>query len=378
MSEASSDSMEFFTAVYEVDGPESLARTTAERICFDQTIEAEDNLLPPSLRALILGQLEDLRQTSRSRYEATIRFQGDLLSGDCGDLLNVLFGTSSLRGDVRLLSFTMTKGLLSFWRGPRFGIDGIRQAVDVHDRPLLCAVLKPLGRTAQELARLAEQCVEGGIDLIKDDQSLVDQRWCPFEERVARCAEAIARVGERRGRPCLYFAHVSGALDTMRRRIAQAKARGATGLLVAPGLTGFDAFRALSTDDALALPIASHPSFLGVAVAQSGGGLAPAVVYGQLPRLAGADITIYPSFDSGYPMSREDCIAVADSCRQPWEQVRPTMPSVGGRVGPERMADLGSVLGRDLVMIVGSRVQQEPGGVVAALKEFHRVLSQSF
>ena len=376
MSEASSDSMEFFTAVYEIDGPESLARTTAERICFDQTIEAEDNLLPPSLRALILGQLEDLRQTSGGRYEATIRFQGDLLSGDCSDLLNVLFGTSSLRGDVRLLSFTMTKGLLSFWRGPRFGIDGIRQAVDVHHRPLLCAVLKPLGRTAQELARLAEQCVEGGIDLIKDDQSLVDQRWCPFEERVARCAEAIARVGERRGRPCLYFAHVSGALDTMRRRAAQAKARGATGLLVAPGLTGFDAVRTLRTDDEIALPIASHPSMLGTLVGRGGGGLASPVVYGLLPRLVGSDLSIYPAFGSDYPMSQQDCVLVTEHCRQSWGCLRSMMPAVGGRIGPERLVELDSVLGKDMIFVLGSRIQQFPAGVVAAMKEFHRVLGE--
>jgi hypothetical protein len=42
-------SSEFLTAIYEVDGPESRARATAEPICFDQTIEAEKGLLPPSL-----------------------------------------------------------------------------------------------------------------------------------------------------------------------------------------------------------------------------------------------------------------------------------------------------------------------------------------
>jgi ribulose-bisphosphate carboxylase large chain len=351
-----SEVAEFLTAIYEVDGPESLARRTAERICCDQTIEAESNLLPPSLQPTILGHLEGLQATVGGRYHATIRFHGDLLSGDCSDLLNVLFGTSSLRGDVTLRSFDLTIG--------------------ISRRPLLCAVLKPLGRTPQELAELAVQFVEGGVDVIKDDQGLVDQSWCPFEERVACCAEAIVRASTGRGRPCLYFAHISGSLETMRRRAAQATRLGASGLLVAPGLTGFDAVRTLRSDDETSLPIASHPSMLGTLVERGGGGVASPVVYGLLPRLVGSDLSIYPAFGSDYPMSQQDCVSVAEHCRQSWGCLRSMMPAVGGRIGPGRLVELGSALGRDMIVILGSRVQQFPGGVAAAMKEFHRVLGE--
>jgi ribulose-bisphosphate carboxylase large chain len=371
-----SNKVEFLTAIYEIDGPASIAQKTAQRICFDQTVEAEDGLLPPSLQSEVVGQIENLQEAAGGRYEITIRFRGDLLSGDCTDLLNVLFGTSSLRGNVRLLSFTMTDGLLSSWQGPRFGMDVIRQMLAVPKRPLLCGVLKPLGRSAQEFAELAAQMVEGQIDLIKDDQSLVDQHWCPFDERVARCADAIRDMGQRRGRPCLYFAHVSGAPDSMRTRAIRAKAFGATGLLIAPGLTGFDALRWLSSDEGLDLPILSHPACLGASVGSDRGGLAPTVVYGLLPRLAGADLTIYPAFGSDYPMSQQDCLSVAQSCRGSWGSIKPTMPAVGGRIGPERLSELGTVLGGDLACIVGSRIQKDPGGVAAALARFHRAMTQ--
>ena len=367
----------FITAIYEVDGPERQARAQAERICLDQTIEGEADLLPPSLRATIVGRLEKIQPLSSGRYEATIRYAGDLIGRECSDLLNLLFGTSSLRSDVRLRSFTLTKGLLSSWRGPRYGIDGIRQAVGVSNRPLVCAVLKPLGRTPNELGALATQFVQGGVDLIKDDQGLLDQPFCPFQERVAYCAEAIATGSAQRGRPCLYFAHISGAVDSMRERAAQAKALGVTGLLIAPGLTGFDALRALALDESLALPIASHPSLLGTFVSQRGDGLAPQVVYGLLPRLAGADMSISPSFDTGYVMSKDDCVSVAVGCRRSWDHIRPTMPSVGGRMGPDRIAELTQSLGRDVVFVLGSRIQQDQRGVVAAIQEFQRLLAES-
>ncbi|HMS82681.1 MAG TPA: RuBisCO large subunit C-terminal-like domain-containing protein [Nitrospira sp.] len=362
-------------ASYEINGPESNARAIAERICLDQTIEGDASLLAPPLQLQIVGRLEHLRPTSAGRCEATIRYASDLLSGDCTDLLNVLFGTSSFRGDVTLSSFTLTQGLLSLWRGPRFGIDGLRCAVDVVHRPLLCAVLKPLGRSAQELAELAAQYVEGGVDIIKDDQSLVDQPWCPFEERVVRCAEAIGKASSQRGRPCLYLAHISGSLEVMRRRATQAKALGATGLMMAPGLTGFDALRALSSDETVVLPIACHPTMLGASVDRGRGGLLPRVAYGLLPRLAGADLSIYPTFGSDYPMSQDDCCSVADSCRQSWDHIKPMMPAVGGRVGPERISILGSPLGRDVVLVLGSRIQKHPGGVIAAIEECLRMVT---
>ncbi|MBS0182991.1 MAG: hypothetical protein JSS39_11365 [Nitrospira sp.] len=376
MNSAAHDVSESLTAIYEIDGPEALARSTAERICCDQTIEAESNLLPPSLQSTILGRLENLQATAGGRYHAAIRFNGTLLNGECSDLLNVLFGTSSLRGDVTLRSFAMTNRLLSSWPGPRFGIDGLRQAVDVSRRPLLCAVLKPLGRTPQELAELAVQFVEGGVDLIKDDQSLVDQPWCRFDERVSRCAEAIVRASTHRGRPCLYFAHVTGSLETMRRRAAQARRLGATGLLVAPGLTGLDALRALQSDDEISLPIASHPSMLGISVDRGEGGLAAPVVYGLLPRLVGSDLSIYPAFGSDYPMSQQACVSVAEHCRRSWGCLKSMMPAVGGRIGPDRLVELRSAIGQETIFILGSRIQQFPGGIVAAMKELHRVVGE--
>ena len=368
------DGAEFLTAVYEIDGPASTAQIMAERICFDQTIEAETGLLPYVLQSEIVGQVQNLHQSAEGRYEATIRFRGELLNGDCADLLNVLFGTSSLRGNVRLLSFSMTDGLLSSWQGPRFGLERIRQLLAMGNRPLLCGVLKPLGRSARELAELAAQLVEGEMDLIKDDQSLLDQSWSPFEERVSRCAEAIGDRSRRRGRPCLYFAHVSGAYETMRKRAARAKALGATGLLISPGLTGFDAMRSLGSDESLNLPILSHPALLGASVGSERGGVAPGVLYGLLPRLAGADLTIYPAFGAGYSISQQDCLSIAQRCRKSWGALHPTMPAVGGRIGPGRLSELRSVLGSDVAFIVGSRIQKDPEGIPAALRAFHRAM----
>lgn len=364
------------TAVYQVGGSEREARAKAALICIDQTVEASEEVLTPDLRERIVGRIEQFRPLSPNRYEASITYRGDLIGRDCAGLLNVLFGTSSLRAGVRLMAFDLPDVLLSRWRGPRFGLPGIREASNVQDRALICAVLKPLGRSPRELADLAFQVALGGVDLIKDDQGLMDQPFCPFDERVARCAEAVAKGATERGRPCLYFPHVSGAADQMLRRAHFAKQTGANGLLLAPGLTGFDALRTVAEDDTVALPVASHPAFLGSYAVHPDNGIAPAALYGQLPRLAGADISIYPSYGTGYAMTKEDCVAIAAACRSPWRHLRPMAPTAAGRIGFEQVAEVGPLYGRDVVFILGSRIQQDPRGLIAAIQRVVREIER--
>jgi ribulose-bisphosphate carboxylase large chain len=217
---------------------------------------------------------------------------------------------------------------------------------------------------------LASEFTLGGADFIKDDQGLMDQPFCAFHERIARCAEAVSAAAAKRGRRCLYFPHVSGPLDAMRRRADVAKRAGAGGLLIAPGLAGFDSLRTLAEDDALALPIASHPAFLGSYAVHSDSGIAPAALYGQLARLAGADLSIYPSYGVGFPMSESDCLAVAAACRSVWRHIKPIFPTAAGRIGFEQVAQLGNFYGRDVVFILGSRIQQDPRGLIAATQRF--------
>src|SRR2546430_10425051 len=50
-----------------------------------------------------------------------------------------------------------------------------RSLTAARGRPLLCTALKPLGRSAPELAQLTYGFARAGIDLIKDDHSLADQ-----------------------------------------------------------------------------------------------------------------------------------------------------------------------------------------------------------
>jgi ribulose-bisphosphate carboxylase large chain len=163
---------------------------------------------------------------------------------------------------------------------------------------------------------------------------------------------------------------VSGPWARLRERSLFAKRAGAGGLLVCPGLTGYDALRDLARDEAIALPIVSHPALLGTFTAHADSGLAPAVLYGQLPRLFGADASLYPIYGSEYAMSRADCEAIKAETGAPLGCLRPIFPTAAGRLGFDRIAELCAFYGRDVLFVLGSRIRQDPGGLVQACRKF--------
>ena len=101
---------------------------------------------------------------------------------------------------------------------------------------------------------LAGTLAAAGLDIIKDDHSLGDQAWSPWRERVARCSEAVAEANAATGGRAVYMPSMNVPAPEMQERAHLAKSLGAGALLALPGISGFDAMRALADDDELALP----------------------------------------------------------------------------------------------------------------------------
>jgi ribulose-bisphosphate carboxylase large chain len=75
--------------------------------------------------------------------------------------------------------------VLKEFKGPKFGIKGVREFTGVYDKPLLGGIVKPkTGITPQVLLEMVKELVEGGVNFIKEDEILSDPSFCPIEERV--------------------------------------------------------------------------------------------------------------------------------------------------------------------------------------------------
>ena len=347
---------------------EAEAEALARDLCVEQTVEFPRDLVPegPILQE-VMGRLEALVQEPGG-FVATVSFAAETAGGELPQLLNLLFGNTSLMAGVRLLSLRPGDSLAEALPGPRFGRGGLRRLLGVPRRPLLCTALKPMGLPPHELAPMAAACARGGVDLIKDDHGLADQPFCPFEERVRRCAEAVARENAR-GARALYVPNLSGPSHTLMERAALAVEAGAGGVMLAPGLVGWDAVRRVAAADEIGLPILAHPALLGSYLASPNQGIAPRALLGQLMRLAGADAVIFPHHGGRFPITEAECLELVRGAEEPLGPARPLMPMPAGGINLERLPALRRFYGDEVAFLIGGDLHRA-GDLIKSCRRF--------
>lgn len=368
---------ERFRVIYQIRGDEAAALEKARVICLEQTVEISAELVPDGLiRDWILGQIEQFAPAQPGVFQAQISYAAETSAFELPQLLNVIFGNTSIKAGIRVENLEFGPELLAKFSGPRFGIQGLRKILGVPEKPLICSALKPMGKLPRELADIAYAFAVGGIDVIKDDHGLTDQPFCPYNDRVKACAEAVARANRVTGRNCLYFPNITAPMQEVFPRARFARDAGAGGVLISPGLTGFDTMRALAEDDTLNLPIMSHPAFLGSLVTSAENGFAHAVLFGQLQRLAGADASVYPNYGGRFGFTRAECASISRSCRAPLGNYPPIFPAPGGGMTMEKVADMLTVYGNDVLFLMGGGLYGHSPDLAANTRYFLSLLGR--
>ncbi len=363
--------VEYTLAATDIDD----ARRQAFDIAVEQTIEFPHDLVTdPYIRDEITGRvesvepcgtLEDPERAKRvegfegfevpltPRFLVQISYDEDTCGAEFSQFINVVFGNTSMKPGVRVESIHLTAAQAAVFQGPRFGVDGIRDIVGVHHRPLLCSAIKPMGLDTATLADMAYRFALGGIDFIKDDHGLADQRFSRFADRVPRCMDAVERANRQTGRKCLYIPNVTGDGGQTLERARFARREGASAVIVTGALAGLSTLREVALDPDVGLPVFFHPAFCGSYTVNPESGFSQGAYYGQLLRLACADAVIFPSFGGRFTFSREQCAAIVDGCRGPMPGIRPALPAPGGGMTFGNFADSIAFYGRDAIFLIG-------------------------
>ncbi|MEM7125111.1 MAG: RuBisCO large subunit C-terminal-like domain-containing protein [Chloroflexota bacterium] len=367
-----------FSVDYRILGNAEEAHAKAQGICVEQTIEFPPELVPAGdIEDQIIGQITNLIDHDGDVCTVTISYAVETSGYELTQLLNVIFGNTSIQPGIRVERLELPDELLQAFNGPRFGCDGLRDYLSILERPLLCGAIKPMGLPLTELARCVYDFAIGGIDIIKDDHGLADQSFAPFEERVRLCSDAVAKANAETGQKAIYMPNITAPADQILEKALWAKSAGAGGFLIAPGLSGFDAIRMLANDERLQLPIMMHPAFIGSHTTSPNNGLSHYLLYGQLARLAGADATIFPNFGGRFSFSKEECISIAKGTSVEMGHLKPIFPTPGGGMSVERAPELLEVYGRELILLVGGGLFRNSPDIAQNCREF-RTLAEGF
>ena len=328
--------MKTISAIYHITAKESEIEAISDDITLEQTVEVPARLVTsPAIWEKVVGKVESIEPLpdSPGRFRVVIRFNLELTGFQIPQLLNLVYGNISIKRNIKLMDIQLPEEYLKHFRGPNFGISGIRRLLGVYERPLLATALKPMGSDVDELAAIARGFSLGGGDIIKDDHNLIDEGFEQFQERVFRCQETVDEANQRTGRRTLYFPNVVAPVDQLNRYVESALRHGISGILISPFLVGLDHVRCLASK--YPIIVMAHPSLSGTNFHDRAHGMSPGVLLGKIFRLIGADASIFPNYGGRFSFTRGECHQIGEHLRSPLGSLKPAFP-VPDRDGGQR------------------------------------------
>ncbi|HEY3177548.1 MAG TPA: RuBisCO large subunit C-terminal-like domain-containing protein [Casimicrobiaceae bacterium] len=349
--------------MYRVHATASAIDARAQAIALEQSIESPIEAVTDA-RVLdeILARVVKIVPAPESAFDVTIQLAAETTGFEAGQLLNILFGNTSLQDDVTLVDVKFPPTFGARFGGPRFGINGIREITGVHGRALTCSALKPQGLEPAQLAEIARTFARAGIDVIKDDHGLANQATAPFAARVREVQRAVDEANRESGGSCVYAPSLSGHYVQMQEQVAQARACGVRMFLIAPMVSGVAALTALARD--AGAPIIAHPAMAGSTR------IASPLLLGKLFRLFGADATIFPNAGGRFSYTPDICAGIVDAARRPWHGVAPMLPVPAGGMSVERVPEMRARFGDDTMLLIGGSLLTAGAQLFARCREF--------
>ncbi|MEH7436547.1 2,3-diketo-5-methylthiopentyl-1-phosphate enolase [Neobacillus drentensis] len=287
----------------------------------------------------------------------TINFSTDLPA-----ILTTVFGKLSLDGKIKLLDLQFDDRLKSHFPGPRFGIDGIREKINVHDRPLVMSIFKGvLGKDIHFLVEQLKQQALGGVDLVKDDEILFENELTPFEKRITAGKQVLNEVLEETGHRTLYAVNLTGRTSQLKEKARRAAELGADLLLFNVFSYGLDVLQELREDNEIGLPLMAHPAVSGALSSSSQYGFSHSLLLGKLLRYAGADLSLFPSPYGTVALEKTSALSIAAELTKE-DVYKKAFPVPSAGIHPGLVSLLIRDFGIDSVINAGGGVHGHPNG----------------
>ena len=318
-----------------------------------------------------------------------------LLSAVAGNILSM----KNVK-NLKLYDITFPKTYIDAFKGPEFGIPGIRQLFKVKNRPFLGTIVKPkVGLNSKQHAHIAYQSWLGGLDLVKDDENLTDQAFNRFEDRLKETLKLRKKAEEETKQKKMYMINIT-APDTeeMLARAKLVKKYGGEYAMIDIIPTGWTALQTLRKENSkLKLVLHAHRCGHSGITRNFRHGISMLVI-AKLCRLLGFDQlhtgtvigkmdgSKYEVFGIDTEMEEQEISAIAHTLRMPkhaeeydllpqnWYNIKPLFPVASGGLHPLMIPSLYKMFGKDIILQFGGGIHAHPKGTYYGAKAASQAL----
>ncbi len=336
--------------------------------------------LPPRMKDLQAKAFEIDGNYVKIAYPLDLWEAGNaaqLMSGIAGNI----FGMKGV-ANLRLIDATLSPAYVRNFRGPPFGMDGIRRMLNVHDRPLTGAVPKPkVGFTAREHAEVGYETWMGGFDFVKDDENLTSTSFNPFDERVEQLTRLRDRAEQETGEKKSALINITAETEVMKKRADMLADHGwnyAMIDVVVAGTAAVMTLRDYCSD--LGLAIHAHRAMHAAFTRSEKHGISMQFL-AKIMRLIGVSQIHSGTAVGKLVGTRSEVAVLADVLReqqtkavgrlildQDWGPIKSAFPVSSGGLHPGLVPDVLDIYGTDLVLLVSGGIHGHPKGTRAGAK----------
>ncbi len=296
-----------------------------------------------------------------------------------------IFGMKAIR-NLRLLDIHLPERYVRSFKGPKFGIPGVRSKLHIRKRPLLGTIVKPkLGLNEKEHAKSAYEAWIGGIDLVKDDENLTHMSFNHFEKRVVETLKMRDRAEDKTGEGKFYLPNVTGETHEMLRRANFVRKHGGEYVMVDIITVGWGGLQTLRNyNDHFSLILHAHRAGHGAFTRSPKHGISM-VVIGKLARLIGVDqihvgtAKVGKMGDFETPEVEEEVESKFISegshvLEQFWYDIKPVFAVASGGLHPGSIPKLIEKMGTNIIIQAGGGVHGHPKGTRAGARAMRQSL----
>jgi ribulose-bisphosphate carboxylase large chain len=310
----------------------------------------------------------------RIAYPIELFEQGNMpniLSSVAGNV----FGLRALK-NLKLTEIQLPKELVHSFKGPKYGITGIRTLLNIHDRPLVGTIIKPkLGLKTVDHAKVAYDAWVGGCDVVKDDENLSSQNFNPFEERVLATLEMRDRAEEETGEKKVYMVNVTSETEEMLKRAQFVVDYGGRYLMIDILTCGFSALQTVREHD-FGLVIHAHRAGHAAFTKNPLHGISMKVI-AKVARIIGVDQLHVGTVVGKMSETREEVAENCEALKTGMYCVKEVLPVASGGLYPSLVPALMGFFGKDFVIQAGGGIHGHTDGTVAGAKAMRQAVDAS-
>ncbi len=282
----------------------------------------------------------------------------NILSSVAGNV----FGLKALK-NLRLLDITFPKALLAGFKGPQYGIAGIRKLVKVPKRPLVGTIIKPkLGLKTADHAQVAYEAWLGGCDVVKDDENLSSQKFNPFDDRLLQTLEARDKAQSETGERKVYMINVTADSDLMIKRAQAVVNQGGEYVMVDILTTGWAALQELR-DQNFKVVIHAHRAGHAAFTKNQYHGISMKPI-ASVARVIGVDQLHVGTVVGKMSETKPEVLENIAACKDELGKLSPVLPVASGGLYPQLVPALLETFGNDVVLQAGGGIHGHPEGSV--------------